>query len=71
MYFIGLQIRFFYRKGTHGSEPPEALVLVTETAEFPSPLVIGGGCRIPVLELHPTAEHGAVPGAEHGADLEL
>ena len=42
--------------------------LVTKTAEFPSPLVTGGGCRIPVLGLHPAAEHGATHGATHGAE---
>ena len=70
----------FYRIFTHGLEASEAvkdepapkatevqdlLVLVTKAAEFPSPLVTGGGCRIPVLRLHPTVEHGAVHGAEH------
>ena len=49
-------------------EATEVWDLVTKTAEFPSPLVTGGGCRIPVLGLHPAAEHGATPGATHGAE---
>ena len=64
-----LQDKYSHRLETFEAVPKATEVwdLVTKTAEFPSPLVTGGGCRIPVLGLHPTAEHGAEHEAEHGA----